>query len=87
MKTIAEQRIYLDEAHELHELLTDKWVQALLEVILIVILIIIIIIIIIMIITITTIKIMIIIIITLTILTTNRYMMKQQLTYRTVWRR
>ena len=32
MKTIAEQRIYLDEAHELHELLTDKWVQALLEV-------------------------------------------------------
>jgi len=32
VKTIAEQRIYLDEAHELHELLTDKWVQALLEV-------------------------------------------------------
>ena len=32
MKTIAEQRIYLDEAHELHELLADKWVQALLEV-------------------------------------------------------
>jgi len=32
VKTIAEQRIYLDEAHELHELLTDRWVQALLEV-------------------------------------------------------
>ena len=32
VKTIAEQRIYLDEAHELHELLADKWVQALLEV-------------------------------------------------------
>ena len=85
MKTIAEQRIYLDEAHELHELLTDKWVQALLEVdnIIIIISIIIefiIIFIIIIIIAIIT------IIITLTIITT-RYMTRQQLTYRTALRR
>lgn len=32
VRTIAEQRIYLDEAHELHDLLTAKWIQALLEV-------------------------------------------------------
>lgn len=32
VRTIAEQRIYLDEAHELHDLLTTKWIQALLEV-------------------------------------------------------
>ena len=75
MKTIAEQRIYLDEAHELHELLTDKWVQALLEVGNVVII---------------NIKLIIIIafiiVITLTIFTT-RYMTRQQLTYRTALRR
>lgn len=32
VKTIAEQRIYLDEANELYTLLTEKWIQALLEV-------------------------------------------------------
>jgi len=32
VKTIAEQRIYLDEANELYTLLTAKWIQALLEV-------------------------------------------------------
>ena len=32
VKTIAEQRIYLDEANELFTLLTGKWIQALLEV-------------------------------------------------------
>ena len=32
VKTIAEQRIYLDEASELFTLLTAQWIQALLEV-------------------------------------------------------
>jgi len=32
VRTIAEQRIYLDEANELYTLLTEKWIQALLEV-------------------------------------------------------
>jgi len=32
VKTIAEQRVYLDEAKELFSLLTDKWIQGLLEV-------------------------------------------------------
>ena len=27
VKTIAEQRIYLDEANELYTLLTEKWIQ------------------------------------------------------------
>ena len=29
VKTIAEQRVYLDEAKELFSLLTDKWIQVL----------------------------------------------------------
>ena len=71
MKTIAEQRIYLDEAHELHELLTDKWVQALLEVIKVEFIII---------------SIIAFTMMMITIITT-RYMMRQQLTYKTALRR
>ena len=71
MKTIAEQRIYLDEAHELHELLTDKWVQAILEVIKVEFIII---------------SIIAFTMMMITIITT-RYMMRQQLTYKTALRR
>ena len=61
----------MDEAHELHELLTDKWVQALLEVIKVEFIII---------------SIIAFTMMMITIITT-RYMMRQQLTYKTALRR